>query len=61
MKKLYRSKDSMLFGVCAGLAEYLNVDKTLVRVIFTAAVLLSGIFPFLALYILCLFIIPMAE
>jgi phage shock protein PspC (stress-responsive transcriptional regulator) len=32
-KKLYRSANRMLGGVCAGLAEYFNVDPTLIRVI----------------------------
>ena len=32
-KKLYRSKsDRMLVGVCAGVAEYFDIDPTLVRV-----------------------------
>jgi phage shock protein PspC (stress-responsive transcriptional regulator) len=43
-RKLYRSDDdSMVAGVCAGLAEYLNVDPTLVRV--AAVVLLVIAFP----------------
>ena len=34
MKKLYRStQDKMLAGVCAGIAEYLNIDPTIVRVL----------------------------
>lgn len=34
-KKLYRSKGSrMISGVCGGLAEYLNIDPTVVRLIF---------------------------
>ena len=39
-KKLYRSKTNrMLVGVCGGIAEYFNIDPTLVRlgwVIFSA-------------------------
>ena len=32
-KKLYKSsKNKMLDGVCAGIAEYFNIDPTLVRV-----------------------------
>lgn len=32
-KKLYRSRtDSMIAGVCGGLAEYFNIDPSLVRV-----------------------------
>lgn len=33
-KRLYRSeKNRMLAGVCGGLAEYFNVDPTIVRLI----------------------------
>lgn len=42
MKKLYRSeKDKMIAGVCAGLAEYLNMDPTLIRVIFLIGLVLG--------------------
>ncbi len=30
-KRLYKSNNKMLDGVCAGLAEYFNIDPTLVR------------------------------
>ena len=41
-KKLYRNtSDKMIAGVCSGLAEYLNVDPTIVRLIW-ALVALSG-------------------
>jgi phage shock protein C len=34
-KKLYRSRSSrMISGVCGGLAEYLNIDPVVVRLIF---------------------------
>ena len=32
MKKLKKSKERMLCGVCGGIAEYLNVDPTIIRV-----------------------------
>ncbi len=33
-KKLYRSKkDRKISGVCGGLAEYLNIDPTIIRLI----------------------------
>lgn len=42
-KKLYKSnKNKMLFGVCSGLAEYFNLDVTIVRIIFVILALLSG-------------------
>lgn len=31
MKKLKKSKERMLCGVCGGIAEYLNVDPTIIR------------------------------
>ena len=40
MKKLCRSKsDKMVAGVCGGIAEYLDISSTLVRILFV----LSGI------------------
>lgn len=35
MKKLYRSRENkMLCGVCGGVAEYFNIDPTLIRLAF---------------------------
>lgn len=33
MKKLYKSNNKMIDGVCAGVAEYFNIDPTVVRVV----------------------------
>ncbi|MDP4277731.1 MAG: PspC domain-containing protein [Bacteroidota bacterium] len=55
-KKLYRSRDKMLGGVCAGLADYLGIDCSLVRVIF-AALILAGTFGFW-LYLIMWIIVP---
>lgn len=39
-KKLFRSrKDRKIAGVCGGLAEYFNLDPTLMRIIFLVALL----------------------
>ncbi|MBQ6997974.1 MAG: PspC domain-containing protein [Oscillospiraceae bacterium] len=55
-KKLYRSrKDQKIAGVCAGLAEYINMDPTVVRVIW-ALVALSG--AGVLAYIVCALVIP---
>ena len=38
-KKLYRSsKDKKIAGVCGGIAEYMNVDSTIVRLICIALI-----------------------
>jgi phage shock protein C len=58
MKQLYRSKNNrMLGGVCAGLGEHLDVDPTVIRLIWAVVTLLSfgtGII----IYILAWIIIP---
>ncbi|HAF62444.1 MAG TPA: PspC domain-containing protein [Anaerolineaceae bacterium] len=39
MKKLYRSRNNrMIAGVCAGLADYFEIDPTIVRIIFVILV-----------------------
>ena len=56
-KKLYRSKtDSKLCGVCGGIAKYFNLDPTIIRLIWTLAVLLAG--TGVVLYIACALVIP---
>lgn len=43
MKKLFRSTtDRKLFGVCGGIAEYFNIDPTIVRLILIFLVLCVG-------------------
>lgn len=42
MKKLYRSQyDKKLCGVCGGIAEYLNLDSTVIRLIWALLTLCS--------------------
>ena len=57
-KRLYRSSvNYMLTGVCGGIAEYFNIDPTLVRlawVIFTCAGFWSGV----VAYIVASIVIP---
>ena len=43
-KKLYKSNtDKKLAGVCGGIAEYLGIDSTIVRLILAFAVLFAGV------------------
>ena len=42
-KQLTRSNtDRMIAGVCAGLGEYLNIDPTVVRLLFVLGFFLTG-------------------
>jgi len=43
IKSLTRSKSNrMIAGVCAGLADYLNIDPTVVRLLFVLGFFLAG-------------------
>ncbi len=56
-KKLYRSQtNKKIAGVCGGLANYLNIDPTIVRLIWALVVLCAG--AGLLAYIVCALIIP---
>jgi phage shock protein C len=57
MKRLYRSRsDRRIAGVCGGLAAYLNIDPTLVRLLFVLGLLLVG--GTLLAYIILMIVIP---
>ena len=55
MKKLYKSNNRMICGVCAGIAEYLGIDPTVVRLIW-AALGLTG--TGILLYIIAALVMP---
>jgi phage shock protein C len=57
--RLYRSVDDrVIAGVCAGLADRLDMDPALVRIGYAILALLTGIFPLLALYVIMVVVIP---
>jgi phage shock protein C len=57
LKKLYRSKkERIIAGVCGGIAEYAEIDVTLIRLIWALSVLFGG-FGILA-YLIAWVIIP---
>jgi phage shock protein PspC (stress-responsive transcriptional regulator) len=52
-KKLYRSNNNkILFGVCGGLGEYLNIDPNIIRLLWLL------LFPSFFVYIIMAFILP---
>ena len=58
-KRLYKSSvNYMLCGVCGGIAEYFNIDKTVVRVAFALISLMSGVFLGVVFYIVCMMVMP---
>ncbi|MBP9757845.1 MAG: PspC domain-containing protein [Candidatus Pacebacteria bacterium] len=59
MKTLKRKpQKAMIAGVIAGFAEYFVIDVTVLRVLFLAALLVTGFFPLGLAYILSIFIMP---
>lgn len=61
MKKVYRSKENrMVCGVCGGIAEYFNIDPTLVRLGWVLAAVCSFGTGVLA-YFIAAVIIPDAQ
>ncbi len=58
-KKLRKSKDKKLCGVCGGIAEYFGMDPTVVRVIWLILVLCAG--TGLLAYIIAALLMPKAE
>lgn len=61
-RRLQRSRnDRMIGGVCGGLAEYLNMDATLVRVLVVIIALVTAAFPVIAIYLLMMLLLPEAP
>ena len=60
-KKLRRSNNKMIAGICSGIAEYMGLDPTVVRVVYAALTIFSAGFPGLLLYIILAILMPEAE
>jgi phage shock protein C len=59
IKRLYRSStDKVLSGVCGGIAEYSNMDSTLIRVIAVLITVFTGFLPGIIAYIIMAIIMP---
>lgn len=59
MKKLYRSKkDRVLAGLIGGIGEYFTVSSVLLRFLFVIALIFSGVWPMVVIYVIGCFMIP---
>ena len=59
VKRLYRSRrESKLAGVCGGVADYLEADPTVVRVVFLLGTMITGFFPGIFIYLVMWVIMP---
>lgn len=61
--KLHKSRtNKKLYGVCGGIAESLNVDPTIIRLLVVILAILTNItFITLILYIACAIIMPYED
>lgn len=60
-KRLMRSRNKMIAGVCAGLAEYFNMDPSVIRIAAAGLVLFTHIFFAIPVYLLMWAIVPEAP
>ena len=58
-KRLTRSNNKMIGGVCARLAEYLDIDPTIIRIVWIFMVLFAGFG--ILLYIILWLIMPKQQ
>ena len=60
--KLQRSRsNSMIAGVCGGIAEWLGWSPTTVRVLYVVGSIISVAFPGILVYLILWFVMPKAE
>ena len=57
-KRLYKSSEKKISGVCGGVAEYFNLDPTLIRILWAVLTCFSFGFPGVILYIIAALIMP---
>lgn len=60
-KRLTRSRNKMIAGVCAGIAEYFGWEVTLFRVVFVVVSILSVAFPGILVYLVLWVVMPRPD
>lgn len=59
IKKLYKSDTDKVFtGVIGGIGEYIDIDPTVLRLVFIILSVMTGIFPAILGYIIATLIVP---
>lgn len=62
MKKLYRTEHGRkLTGVCGGLGNYLNIDPTVVRIVFLLLIIPTALFIMPIAYLIATILIPAEQ
>jgi len=61
-KRLYRSTtQKMLAGVCGGLAEYFDIDVSIVRLLLVGLALVTAVLPMFFFYIIAWIVVPVEH
>jgi len=62
MRRLYRSlTDRKIAGICGGIAEYNNLDPTIVRIVIVTLALITGLVPCILAYLIAWWIVPLGS
>jgi phage shock protein C len=59
--RLRRSRNSMIAGVCSGIADWMGWDPTVVRILYILLSILSAAFPGIIVYLILWAVMPTAE
>jgi len=60
-RRLTRSRNKLIAGVCAGIAEYFGWEVTLFRVVFVVVSILSVAFPGILVYLVLWVVMPRPQ
>jgi phage shock protein PspC (stress-responsive transcriptional regulator) len=61
-RRLFRLREGMVWGgICSGLAAFVGMDVTLVRVVLVLLTIFTAFIPCIFIYIVMCFVVPMAE
>lgn len=60
-RRLTKSSDKMIAGVCGGIADFFEIDTALVRVAYAILSVFSAAFPGFFLYIILCLVMPSRE
>jgi len=59
MKKIYKSNENKIFsGVIGGIGEYLDIDPTILRLVYILVAIMTGVFPAIIGYIVASLVVP---
>ena len=58
MKHLTKSSKKQISGVCGGIAEFLDIDPTIVRAGVVIGAFVTGIFPVVPIYFIASWLMP---